>query len=341
MFNKRKKMPEATVEVIESLRKHPNADTLELATVLGFQCIVPLNKYKTNEKIIYIRPDSVLPKDQTWAAPFLKYAPTRVKAMKLRGEWSEGIVLGFDALAQVSDYEVGTDISQQLNVTHYEVPESGEGASPGTRAQLPHQIPKTDEDRWEAIKSKIPYGSKADVTLKVDGQSWSAYYHLATKEFGVLGRKLAYDPEVANNDYTAHVKRYDIKTKLSEYCEQNQVSLCIRGESYGTGIQKLSHNPHSKLPKGLFLFSTYLIDKHCYADKDSPHYFVKLAKELGIPHVPIVEEDVLLTAELVSKYSKMENLNNQPFEGVVINTKDSNNQYFSFKVINKNYDSKK
>jgi RNA ligase (TIGR02306 family) len=341
-------MPEATVEVILRIRKHPNADALELAEILGFQCVVPIGVYHAGQKIIYIHPDSVLPETADWAQPFLKYAKTRVKAIKIRNEWSEGIIMNLDILKKHPDFEtsdhsnlnelpVGFDLSELLNITHYESPDMF--GNSGFVVSLPHQIPKTDEERWETLKGKITnewLNRKVDVTLKVDGQSWSAYYHLPTQEFGICGRRVTFK-ENEKNDYTEHLDRYNLKNSLIQYCHDMGVSLCIRGESYGKGIQKLSHNPHCKLDKGLALFSVYLIDEQRYAGREDRFYFSKVATDLGIPHVKILEQGVELTPELIKKYSsEYDKLDGQPFEGVVIKGDD-----FSFKVINKNYDSKK
>tara|TARA_R100001163_G_C5068510_1_gene209044 strand:+ start:15793 stop:16809 length:1017 start_codon:yes stop_codon:yes gene_type:complete len=335
---------QAVIAEILDVKKHPKADSLDLATVLGYQCVVPLNQYKKGDYVVYIEPDSVLPKDEPWAERYLKYAKTRVKAMKLRGEWSEGIIMDLSMILPLLPNDhggidtlfPGDDVTDILKVTHYVAPVP---LSDGAIGGLPYSIPKTDEERWENLVNKeIPkwLGQIVDVTLKVDGQSWSAYYKRDKKEFGVLGRRMAFDPETANL-YTNHIERYNIREKLTEYCEKHQVSLCIRGESYGENIQKMKHNPHSKLDAGLTIFSVYNMDNNKYEMKQDKYYFVNLCNELRLPHVDIIEKDVPLTKEMIDKYSKeIKKLNGKPFEGVVI--KGSN---FSFKVINKNYDSLK
>jgi len=85
-------MKDATIEIISEVIPHPNADRLDLAKVLGFQCVVPKNQYKQGDMVIYIRPDSVLPTDP-WAEEYRKYSPKRVKSVKIRQIWSEGIIV--------------------------------------------------------------------------------------------------------------------------------------------------------------------------------------------------------------------------------------------------------
>ena len=327
---------DATIEVVGKVEAHPNADRLDLAMILGFQCVTQKGLYKGGEKIVYIRPDSLLPVE-LWTEEYRKYSPKRIKAVQLRKEWSEGIIVPFEILPNgdaLKDLEVGTDVSELIGVTHYEPPAPQDLQAKGG---LPYQIPKTDEERWENYSDhKLPYGKLVDVTLKVDGQSCSFFNEVNDKRFGVLGRSLELH-EIFTNKYTDHIARYDIKTKLVNFCEENNVSLCIRGESYGTGIQGMEINPHSKLEAGWAMFSTYNMTERRYARKGDPFYFLTVAEKLGLNTVEVIEKDVILTKELIEKYSSgIKELNGKPFEGVVFQHEGG-----SFKCINKHYDSQK
>ena len=87
----------------------------------------------------------------------------------------------------------------------------------------------------------------------------------------------------------------------------------------------------------LAFFSTWLINERRYATKGHPYYIHSIAQELGLPVVPVIERDVVLTKGLIKKYAEdLEVLDGRPFEGVVINHSGG-----SFKVINLHYDSKK
>jgi RNA ligase (TIGR02306 family) len=310
-----------SIEEIVRIYPHPNADTLELAQVLGYQCVVAKDKYKANDKIIFIQPDYVLP-DTLYFSEYKKYAPKRVRAIKIRKEWSEGIIL------PLSDFDLTneTDIKEQLNIVKYT--RDPEVTNRKEQQPLPWHIPKTDEERWENMKS-IPYGDIVDVTLKIDGQSWSMFYKVDSQEFGVMSRSVVYK-ETDLNLYTEHLKRYPtLKQDFIDICIKHNKSLCVRGESYGTGIQNLPHNRHCQMAHALKIFSVYDIDSHKYLGKGDPLYFKNLFPNMAID---ILEENVVLTRELIDKYS----LSDFKYEGVVIKGKD-----YSFKVINKLYDSKK
>jgi RNA ligase (TIGR02306 family) len=356
----------ASIEQIVSVEPHPGADRLDLVKVLGFQCVCQRGLYTAGDVIVYIQSDSVLP-EEVWTIEYRKYSPTRIKACKIRNFWSEGIIVPFGALpdecaTRFTSLEVGTDVSEVLGVTHYEPTPPNDLSAKGA---LPLGIPKTDEERWENMVARLPFGETVDVTLKVDGQSWSAYFNVQTGHFGVCGRTMEYK-EDSFNAYTAQLKRYGIRHKLIAYCLEHNVSLCIRGESYGPGIQKFDHNPHTKGEPGLAIFGVWLIDERRRAGKDDPHYFRKACHEMSLPMVPVVESDVVLTEELIQKYSvELKTIDGKPFEGVVINhgeyakpqparsyTDAEGNEVQiepfiktfvagSFKVINKNYDAKK
>lgn len=326
-------MKDATIEIISEVKSHPNADRLDLVKILGFQCVTEKGLYKEGDKVVYIRPDSVLPLEG-WTEGYRKYSPNRIKATKLRGEWSEGIVVPMEILPHdLSEFGVGSDVGEKIGVLHWDPPVPQDLQAKGF---LPFGIPKTDEERFENIESELPFGEVVDVTLKVDGQSCSFYYNLESDEFGVLGRNLELKLE-CSNPYTDHVDRYNIKNKLENFCKKIGKSLVIRGESYGAGIQVSGNNPHSQMKNGWVMFSVWDIVERRYYRKGEDLYFPNVAKELDLPMVDIVENDVQLTPDLIQKYSKgIDKIGDKPFEGVVVNHSSG-----TFKIINKTYDSKK
>lgn len=161
-------------------------------------------------------------------------------------------------------------------------------------------------------------------------------FYFKDGETGITSRSLELKIEFDNN-WTLVNKKYNILDKLSEYCKKYNVNLALRGEVYGQGIQGFANNYHSRLPLDIAFFSVYYIDEKRYAGKGDIHYYVNVCKELELPVVPMVEENVLWDISLVKKYGEdLNRIDNKPFEGVVIKSK-----YSSFKIINKDYDSKK
>ncbi len=326
----------ATLEQIVSVYAHPNADKLALAKVLGYQCVVPKGLYKGGELVVFVQPDTVLP-DSEWAAEFKKYSPKRVKAIRLRSEWSEGIIVNLATVQHLVGElpALGSELSDLLQVSKYifAPPADSEKQNLELLGDLPFNMPKTDEERFENLE-KLPFGELVDISLKIDGQSCTIYYQHETDKFGVCGRNYEYKLESENN-YTNQALL--IKDKLVHFCQKNQVSLAFRGENYGVGIQRGAHNPYSFLPKGFACFNVYNISQRRYERKGSPFYFAELCPQIGVEIAPLIEKNVALSEDILKKYSvELKQLNNQKFEGVVVKHAD-----FSFKIINKHYDSEK
>lgn len=330
---------DATIEKIVAVKDHPNADRLDLVQILGYQCVAQKGLYVGGETIVYIKPDSVLP-EEPWAESWKKLAPSRIRAIKLRDEWSEGIIVPFDLLPakivdQLKTLSIGDNVSELLNIQHY-VPKEPQDLD-ALSSKLPYGIGPTDEERFENFENNLPFSEYVDVQLKIDGTSASYYYDVEEKKFGVLARNQEMKLDKINM-YTNVVKKYALDLILKAYCERENVSMVLRGEIFGAGVQSTSNNPHSKLKeKDWAMFSVYLFKERKYAHKGHKYYFKNVASDLGLPIAPMIEENVILTHDLLKKYSTdLSKLNNQSFEGVVI--KHSNG---SFKVLNKSYDSKK
>lgn len=332
----------ASIELISEIKPHPNADKLELAKVLGYTCIIEKGRYRAGAAIVLIQPDTVLP-NEPWAE-FFKKRGTRVKAMKLRGVWSFGIVMSpydimdaFFFADQFGDFKdnVGKEVSDLIGVTKYEAPAP---QALDAKGPLPFGLGKTDEERFQNFL-ELPFGEVVDVTLKVDGQSATYYCHKnrQTGEWhtGICSRSLEMKPE-CNNNYTRINKKYDILSKLLNYCSFRDVSLALRGEIYGNGIQSHAANPHSKMPLDFAAFGIYNFDTFSYEGPQDEHYYEHVCHKILVPTVDLVERTTL-TPELIKEYAEeMTEINGRSFEGVVIKHKGG-----SFKVINLAYDERK
>lgn len=327
----------ASIELIADIQPHPNADKLELAKVLGYTCIVEKDKYKVGDAVVLIQPDTVLP-DESWAEVFKKKS-NRVKAIRLRGCWSFGIVMPvatfFDDVKSVMDFTPGTEVSHLIGVTKYEAPQPQQLDAKG---HLPFGLGKTDEERYQNILD-LPFGEVVNATLKIDGQS-ATYYCRKDRQTGewttgICSRSLEMKPECSNN-YTRINDKYDILNKLMSYCKARDVSLALRGEIYGNNIQGHGNNPHAKMPLDFAAFSVYNFDTFQYENTADEHNYQNVCGAMWLPMVPTVFSG-RLTPELIKHYAEdISEIDGKPFEGVVIKHSKG-----SFKIINLSYDSGK
>lgn len=319
----------ATIEIIRNIEPIIGADNICLASVLGYKSIIKKDSFKVSDKIVFIFPDTVLP-FKPWAE-FYKSKSNRVKCIRLKGVWSEGIIEDIVKLGlNINDFNEGDEVSNLLEITKFEVPLP---KSLDAKGNLPYGLFKTDEERFQNIDN-LPFGEEVIVTLKIDGQSGSYYSKIIDNNIdtGITSRSLEIKPE-GNNNYTKINHKYNITERLKSYCLMVNRSLCIRGEIFGGGVQLFKINPHSLKTLDFEAFNIYDLDNRQYiAFKEC----ADICSKLEIPLVPIIEI-AILTPELIKKYREdLKLINNVPFEGVVVKGNS-----FSFKIINAHYDTSK
>jgi RNA ligase (TIGR02306 family) len=139
----------------------------------GYQCVVSLADWKVGDLAAYVPPDNVLPDKEEYA--WLK-GKLRVKACRLRGELSFGLLLPAPEGA-----EVGDDVADQLEITHYEPPIRGEngmgmgGMKTGYAVEGPAGFhPKYDVDALRRYKYVFEEGEPVFVSEKIDGTNFRA-----------------------------------------------------------------------------------------------------------------------------------------------------------------------
>lgn len=143
---------------IAEIEKHPNADTLGIVRIGGYQVVVKLGEFEVNGLAAYIQPDSVVPPEPEfeflWADKgftendFIPEKYRRITVRKFRKEWSEGMLIHIPEWVRIDDYgqwreiREGDDLSDVLSVTHYEPPEpqEREARAVNQRRIKPHSI---------------------------------------------------------------------------------------------------------------------------------------------------------------------------------------------------------
>jgi RNA ligase (TIGR02306 family) len=51
----------ASLEIIKEIKTHPNADSLELAQVLGWQAVVKKGEFQAGDKVVFVVIDTSFP----------------------------------------------------------------------------------------------------------------------------------------------------------------------------------------------------------------------------------------------------------------------------------------
>jgi len=112
-------MSNHAVEVVPVvLEPHPNADVLSIVKVWGYQVCVRTEDWVGVAQGAYIPPDSIVPDTEQFE--FLE-GHRRIRAKKLRGQWSMGMMV-----PAPEGSGLGDDVADTLGITHYEPPIKGE-----------------------------------------------------------------------------------------------------------------------------------------------------------------------------------------------------------------------
>lgn len=175
-------MSEFQVEVVQlgKIGKHPNADTLSITQVMGaYPVIFRTGDFEPGGKAVYVPVDSIVPEDdQRWT--FLG-GHTRIRAKKLRGIFSMGILTEADA-----SWAVGQNVQRELRITKYEPPVLS--ATHGANCEGPvFKFTDYDLEAYRRYPQVLRPGENVVITEKIhgangrwtwqDGQLWAGSHH--------------------------------------------------------------------------------------------------------------------------------------------------------------------
>lgn len=158
------------VEVVRlgPVEKHPNADTLGIVQVWGYTAIVRLGEYNEGDLVAYVEPDYVVPETERFA--FLK--DRRIRAKKLRGIWSQGLITPAPEGAVEGD-----DVMEALGIVRYEPPvrinRFGMPKRENEAAEAAHPslvfLPKYDLENFRRHHTAFTEGEPVVITEKLHG----------------------------------------------------------------------------------------------------------------------------------------------------------------------------
>ena len=218
----------ASIQRVLQIEPIEGADRIELAKVLGWQCVVNKGQFKPMDLAVYFEIDSFLPiRDEFEFMRASSYRKTdimgegfRLKTMRFRGQISQGLLLPISQFPELhADVELGTDVTEILGIRKWEIEEKV--TTGGTViGNLPIDVPHTDETRVQAEPELIGEFAGLDyyITTKMDGSSHSV--SLDEEGFHVTGHNYEYKDDGKCAFYDL-VKREDIENKLRKYYEEN------------------------------------------------------------------------------------------------------------------------
>ena len=236
----------ASIQRIWKIEPIEGADRIELAYVLGWQCVVNKNQFKPMDLAVYFEIDSFLPirpefefmRSSSYRRTDIMGEGFRLRTMRFRGQISQGLLLPIEQFPEIPvDVELGRDVSDILDVKKWEIEEKATtgGTVIGT---LPVDVPHTDETRVQAEPDLIGdfAGLEYYISTKMDGSSHSV--SLDEDGFHVTGHNYEYKDDGKSAFYNL-VKREDIEDRMRKFYKDNGLRvLTIQGELCAPGIQQ-------------------------------------------------------------------------------------------------------
>jgi len=163
----------AHIEVIESLHPIEGADKIEMAKVLGWQCVVKKGEFQVNQAIVYVEVDAVMPDKPEYE--FLRDRKFRVRTIKLRGQISQGLVLPIESTLGIPNmYNIGDDVTDDLGITKY--------LSPSEREEISQQERKIANEKSKLKKFLMRYNFFRRLFLTTKQKKGFPYWVAKTDE---------------------------------------------------------------------------------------------------------------------------------------------------------------
>ena len=351
----------ATIQKIVSLDPIPDADKIEKATVLGWECVVAKkDQFQVGDLIIYIEVDSIVPDKPEYE--FLRSKKFRVRTIRLRKQVSQGLVLPLTTLPK-KNWKEGDDVTEIIGVKKYDPQGDKERRIAEQKAQLtnsrikkfllqypwyrrlfvkpkrlwPKFIKKTDEDRIQLFPHicENEKDTVFQVTEKLDGQSATYFVVRQPKKkflgisfgqelaFGVCSRNLWLKKEDDSSWWTI-ARQLNIESFLRKF--KNCDFVVLQGEIIGEGIQDNKY----KISGYNFYAFNLIMGQESYDN----HMLQSFLFDSGIKSVPLLDADfkLLPTIPEMVKYATGKSVvSDTKREGIVVRNCAKN---ISFKVIN-------
>lgn len=300
------------------IEPHPNADALEIATVGGYKSVVKKDQFKSGELAIYLPEAAVLPEwllkqlgfwdDANGCGKLNGADKNRIKAMKLRGILSQGILLKCQRLFPFAMRQrcafgdtiavEGDDFSEKLGVTKYEpaIPVQMAGKALGANVRITHNY---DFDNIKKKPSLFTQGEEVVMTEKIHGtliQICVVPRTLANEKFygtrviitskGLGGKGIILDHNDMSNVYAQTCKKFGLLDLLLEAFagrEDLTEPTVLFGEVFGKCVQDLGYDCDLN-------FRAFDL---CYGVRDEAKFvcyekFISFCEKYNIPSVPLI-----------------------------------------------------
>ena len=299
---------QCVVVAVGDVYPHPNADKLSLTRVFGAQVVIGKDQFASGDLAVYIPHDSLVdvrrPEFAFLAARVKDQSqPFRVRAMRLRGEPSSGVLLPLPVIPATTEgggLREGDDLTEFLGVGVYEGPPPPASVQMGgdhAYNKVLWEIPKYDIEsvgRFRRLLEETPSDALWVVTEKIHG----ANMRIAKWEGKIwVGSRNVWLKRDSTNVFWQVAEKFGVEGCLENILEEGVILYC---ELYGKNVQFLDYGKEDQ--------SCVIIDAAKEAECALCHgttltwlnrnQIHELSHQTGIPMVPML--NVFKTRELLS-----------------------------------------
>jgi RNA ligase (TIGR02306 family) len=274
-------MSEWHVETVRvgKVEKHPNADTLSVTQVHGgYPVIFRTGDMQEGDLAVYIPVDSIVPDVPQFA--FLQ--KRRIKAKKLRGVYSQGLLIpvtGEVHLQLAPDggpVTPGVSVHELLGITKWE-PDIEYIFTNGPQEPGPEGwdfIKYTDIEGLRRYKNVLEEGEEVVITEKIHG---------CNGRFCSDGERLWVGSrnQVKKEDETTFWWKVAKELNLDDRLSHAPMTI-FYGEVYGKGVQDLSYD---NIGQSFIVFDTFDVASGQFNDWEKT---LEMASMIGAPTVPVL-----------------------------------------------------
>lgn len=236
----------ASIQRVYAVEPIEGADRIEMAKVLGWQCVVNKGSFAPMDLGVYFEIDSFLPirpefeflRGTSYRSSDLMGEGFKLRSMKFRGQISQGLLLPLSTFQEIpSNVQVGQDVSELLGVRKWEIEERATTGG-NVIGGLPYDVPHTDETRVQAEPELIQAfaGLEYYISTKMDGSSHSIC--VDEDGFHVTGHNYEYKDDDSSAFYRL-VNERKYKAALERFAKiSGDQTVTVQGEFCAPGIQQ-------------------------------------------------------------------------------------------------------
>lgn len=297
----------ASIARIKSSVPVKDTDRLDVTRMegKGWNVITGRGEFNPGDLVVYFEIDSCLPIEDRYE--FLKdrclknyregetiiKSVYRIRSMKLRGIYSQGLILPLSSFPEIKNPKEGDDVTELLQVELFGDLEQRLNPSYHLAGEIMEDFPawmeKTDEERIQNLAELFENDGvrrmEFEVTEKYDGASGTFVFapEFSSDPCFVCSRNKRLR-ETEDNVFWEINKKYGILEKLKGIYEARGVSYAIQGEVVGPGINS---NRDKYEAVDFFVFRIKNVTENRWL---TPEERYTLCAELGLNHVLVIDK---------------------------------------------------